>query len=155
MYGDDYAASKVAGHELKSLISYVNCEVKDLHFPLMALVDYRGYRILAMSVLPINKQSIRYGTDDAGATIYAANQVLPTLCHMGLLTWTCDLQQLLKLLESSATRLNLKPHQVRAGKPPVCLLCCGRFPSRPARSATRSTRPRTSKVTRGPMADFT
>jgi hypothetical protein len=94
MYGDDYAASKVAGHELKSLISYVNCEVKDLHFPLMALVDYRGYRILAMSVLPINKHSIRYGTDDAGATIYAANQ------------------QLLGLLESAATRLNLKPHRV-------------------------------------------
>jgi hypothetical protein len=44
LYGDDYAAAKVAGHELKSLIAYVNCEIPDLHFPLMALVDYRYAR---------------------------------------------------------------------------------------------------------------
>ena len=42
MYGhDDAAAAKVAGHELKGLQAYFNCEVKGLCFPLMALVDYR------------------------------------------------------------------------------------------------------------------
>jgi Clustered mitochondria len=34
------AAMKVAGHELKGLISYFNLNMKDLHFPIMSLVDY-------------------------------------------------------------------------------------------------------------------
>lgn len=41
LYADDSAAAKVAGLELKSLISYLNCEISELHYPLMALVDYR------------------------------------------------------------------------------------------------------------------
>mgnify|MGYP002379608953 FL=1 len=42
LYGSDYAASKVAGHELKGLMAYFNAGVKDVCLPLMALIDYRG-----------------------------------------------------------------------------------------------------------------
>jgi hypothetical protein len=42
--GSDYAAAKVAGNELKGLISYFNSGVRELRVPLMALVDYMGMR---------------------------------------------------------------------------------------------------------------
>ena len=32
----------------------------------MALVDYKGFRLIAMTKLPINSKSIRYGCSDAG-----------------------------------------------------------------------------------------
>lgn len=42
LFGSDFAAAKVAGHELKGVISYLNCRIPDLNVPLMCLVDYRG-----------------------------------------------------------------------------------------------------------------
>jgi hypothetical protein len=42
LFGNDYAAAKAAGNELRGLISYFNCQISDLNLPLMALVDYRG-----------------------------------------------------------------------------------------------------------------
>ena len=33
---------------------------------MMALVDYRGFRLIAMSVLPLKKGSLIYGSCDAG-----------------------------------------------------------------------------------------
>jgi hypothetical protein len=50
MLGSDYVAAKVAGNELRGLITYFNAGVPDLHVPLMALVDYLGFRLIAMSV---------------------------------------------------------------------------------------------------------
>ena len=41
--------------------------VKELNFPLMALVDFRGFRLVAISVLPISKKSLIYGSNDAGS----------------------------------------------------------------------------------------
>ena len=38
------------GHELKGLMSYYNAKVDGLHVPLMALIDYRGIRLLAVSM---------------------------------------------------------------------------------------------------------
>jgi hypothetical protein len=35
LYGSDYAASKVAGHELKGLLAYFNLGIRDLCLPLM------------------------------------------------------------------------------------------------------------------------
>jgi len=50
------------GHDLKGLGSYMNCGIQDLHFPLMCLVDYRGFRLIAMSILPIDETTIQYGS---------------------------------------------------------------------------------------------
>jgi len=80
LFGNDYSAAKVAGNELRGLISYFNCGIKDLNVPLMALVDYRGilaflifffffsfpmylgYRLIALSILPVNENTIIYGS---------------------------------------------------------------------------------------------
>jgi hypothetical protein len=32
----------------------------------MSILDYRGFRVIALSVLPINKETIMYGSNDAG-----------------------------------------------------------------------------------------
>ncbi len=48
-------------------------------FPLMALVDYRGFRLIALSVLPISKQTIIYGSNDAGLTVHKDDESLNTL----------------------------------------------------------------------------
>eukprot|EP01125_Pyxidicula_operculata_P011063 TRINITY_DN3612_c0_g1_i6.p1 TRINITY_DN3612_c0_g1~~TRINITY_DN3612_c0_g1_i6.p1 ORF type:complete len:233 (+),score=33.32 TRINITY_DN3612_c0_g1_i6:38-700(+) len=56
--GDDGASMKVGGHELKGMIAYQQAEVPELHLPLMALIDYRGFRVVAISMLPINKKLI-------------------------------------------------------------------------------------------------
>ena len=56
----------VSGHELKGLMAYSSLRLKHLHLPLIALVDYRGFRVVAICVLPINQHTIIYGTNDAG-----------------------------------------------------------------------------------------
>jgi len=58
LFGSDYAAAKVAGNELRGLISYFKCHIDDLNVPLMALVDYRGFRLIAMSILPVGEDTI-------------------------------------------------------------------------------------------------
>jgi len=35
------------------------------------LVDYRGFRLLAESVLPVSPRTICYGSYDAGKTVHA------------------------------------------------------------------------------------
>eukprot|EP01105_Mastigella_eilhardi_P018223 TRINITY_DN4210_c0_g1_i2.p1 TRINITY_DN4210_c0_g1~~TRINITY_DN4210_c0_g1_i2.p1 ORF type:complete len:820 (+),score=192.17 TRINITY_DN4210_c0_g1_i2:941-3400(+) len=80
MYGSEEAAAKVAGHELKGCISYFNCVtrwVRDITVPLMALVDYRGFRLVAMTELPtISKATLRYGSSDGGKTVVTSDPVL-------------------------------------------------------------------------------
>lgn len=66
----DEAAMKVASNELTGLIHCFKCEVPALHLPLMVLIDYRGYRLTALSLLPIDKSTLVYGSDDAGATVH-------------------------------------------------------------------------------------
>jgi len=69
-YGSDYASMCVGGHELKGLINVFNCHIPHLSLPLMALVDYRGFRVIAMSILPVDKDSIYYGSNDYGVNIH-------------------------------------------------------------------------------------
>ena len=42
-------------------MSYFSLGMKDVFMPLMALVDYRGFRLVAMSVLPVNSSTLIYG----------------------------------------------------------------------------------------------
>tara|TARA_R110002050_G_scaffold299314_1_gene464532 strand:+ start:996 stop:1304 length:309 start_codon:yes stop_codon:yes gene_type:complete len=64
----------VGSHELKGSIAYFNCltaeEHKKIGIPLVVLVDYMGFRLVAESLLPINKNSLIYGTSDAGKTMH-------------------------------------------------------------------------------------
>jgi len=97
LFDSDHAAMKVAGHELKGLISYFNLNMKDLHFPIMSLVDYLGFRVIAMSLLPVSKDTLIYGTADAAKTIHS------------------DSVEFNSLMKKAAARLNLSAH--RAGRP--------------------------------------
>ena len=75
LYGSEYAAMKVAGHELKGLNAYLDCHHPDLCVPLMALIDYMGFRLIAMTLLPLERGSLIYGTDDAGKTIQVDSRI--------------------------------------------------------------------------------
>ena len=43
----------MAGHELKSSQQVFNCQLDDLNLSMIAIVDYRGFRLIAQSRLPI------------------------------------------------------------------------------------------------------
>jgi hypothetical protein len=45
--GSDEAAAKAAGHDLQGTIHYFNSGLRELHLPLMALIDYKGFRMTA------------------------------------------------------------------------------------------------------------
>ncbi len=61
LYGSDEGAMKVAGHELRHLIQVFDCWLKDIHLPMSVLVDYRGFRLIAMSTLPITNSTLIHG----------------------------------------------------------------------------------------------
>lgn len=92
---NNYAAMKAASHELNGLIAYYNTKMQGIHYPLMALIDYRGYRLIAMTILPISKETLIYGSADAGNTIKA--NILPEFD--------------MKMAEMGKI-LNLKPHMI-------------------------------------------
>jgi hypothetical protein len=63
--GDDGRAAKVAALDLLGLNAMFAAAwdleahtTSDLNFPLMSLVDYRGYRLIAMSLLPIDRDTV-------------------------------------------------------------------------------------------------
>ncbi|PRP85028.1 hypothetical protein PROFUN_07316 [Planoprotostelium fungivorum] len=80
MYGGDVpdhrAAAKAAKNELKGLEAHFCRYVPGLRYPLMTLVDYKGYRVLAMAILPIDRSTLRYGSDDAGRHVHMEDEEL-------------------------------------------------------------------------------
>jgi len=92
LYGNDENAMKTASHEINGCTSFLNCGIKGLHVPLMAYIDYRGFRLMAMSLLPISKKSLIYGSSDAGQTVHTSNTIFN------------------HLFTSAAKIVNLKPH---------------------------------------------
>eukprot|EP01127_Copromyxa_protea_P013751 TRINITY_DN3720_c0_g1_i2.p1 TRINITY_DN3720_c0_g1~~TRINITY_DN3720_c0_g1_i2.p1 ORF type:complete len:1412 (+),score=225.99 TRINITY_DN3720_c0_g1_i2:23-4237(+) len=80
MYGGkkayDEKAIKAACNEKKGLTCYWQCGIPGLYFPLMCLIHYRGFCLIAVSVLPLSKGSLAYGSNDAGNTVYASNEEL-------------------------------------------------------------------------------
>lgn len=74
LLGGDINAMKVAGHELKGLTAYSSCGMLfGISFGLMTLIDYRGYRLIATSELPINAETIVYGSSDGGHTVHSSD----------------------------------------------------------------------------------
>lgn len=61
------AAAKVAGNELRGLIAYFGAGVEGLSFPLTCLIDFKGYRLVASTLLPIDgSKTLVYGSSNAG-----------------------------------------------------------------------------------------
>lgn len=92
---DDEHAMKAAGNEKKGLMVMTEAS-RDLNFnfPLMVLIHYRGFCLLASSMLPIDKSTLKYGSSDGGKTVHKENHLLN--------------QQ----MQEAATRMNLSPHTV-------------------------------------------
>lgn len=82
-------------HDLKGLRAYFNIGLPLLHFPLMAVVDYSGFRMSCQSILPIDDDTLVYGSADGGRHVYADHRLAP-------------------LLERAARAVNVKQH--RAGR---------------------------------------
>ena len=105
MYGgadaSDEHAMKAAAHELRGLCQYFSAQVPGLHFPLLSLIDYKGFRVIAVSVLPIRRDTIRYGSCDSGVTVHARNDDLNAM------------------MQEAARHLNLAPHVVGV-RPAAC-----------------------------------
>ena len=99
--GSDEAAAKAAGHDMKSLIHYFESGVQELRFPLMALIDYRGFRMTAQALLPLGKSSLIYGSSDAGRTIHKDDQ------HMN------------ELMKQTAENLNIRGHVAGSSTSPL------------------------------------
>ena len=109
MYGgpkaNDSAAIKAAGLDLKGLISLFNVstyEKNEIHFPLMALIDYRGYRLIAISILPVSKDTLIYGSADGGETVKTSDE-----------KFNCFMDKL-------GSELNLKKHIVADKQIALC-----------------------------------
>ena len=94
LYDGDANAAKAAGHELKGIMAYHNCFLKNIHLPLTAVIDYRGFRLTAMSRLPVTNRSLIYGSADAGQTVHN------------------DMPEFEDLMERAARKLNLAEHTV-------------------------------------------
>jgi Clustered mitochondria len=77
LYGDDECAMKVAGHELRALIAIhgaVHMEpVLPIALPLMSVIDYKGFRVVAQSILPVHgKKTLVYGSSDGGLRVHTS-----------------------------------------------------------------------------------
>ena len=95
MYGNDTpsdeAAMKAASNELMGLIHVFKCEVKGLHLPLSALIDSKGYRLAAFAVLPVDRTTLIYGSDNGGKTV--VNKTVSCSAKMRQLAATLNLME--------------------------------------------------------------
>jgi hypothetical protein len=88
---------KAAGHEfvgLHAFFEFINRHSPNVRVPIMQLIDYRGYRLIASCVLPLGKDTIVYGSDDAAQTVHL------------------DDAEMNGIMEQAGQFLNLKPHNV-------------------------------------------
>jgi alpha-tubulin suppressor-like RCC1 family protein/tetratricopeptide (TPR) repeat protein len=99
LYGGDEWARKVANLELLGLNGYVNCQmsVPIIHFPLVMLLEYRGYRLIASTVVPIGNNTLVYGSGDAGKTVEKKIEAVNIA------------------MDECAKLMNIKPHKTNSG----------------------------------------
>lgn len=98
LYGSDTNAMKVAAHEWRGLNCFHCANIRRIRLPLMCLVDYRGYRIVAISMLPIDSNTLVYGSDSGGVRVANYDP------------------KFAKLMKKAAKVINLKEHLTLDGK---------------------------------------
>lgn len=76
IYGNEENAQKVASHELRGLNEFYLSGVEGLSYPMMALVNYLGYCLIAISLIPISGFSLVYGSNDGGKTMHFDDPLL-------------------------------------------------------------------------------
>ena len=91
--GDEYAM-KAAAHEMRSLTAFYNYgQPIGLRVPLITLINYLGFRLVALSILPVSRHTIVYGSCDGGQTVHKSHA------------------RVAQLMKRVAKRLNLKKHK--------------------------------------------
>lgn len=53
--------------------------IRQIHVPLMCLVDYRGHRMLVSTFVPVDKSTILAGSHDAAHVIHHSHEAAETL----------------------------------------------------------------------------
>ncbi|XP_054610400.1 clustered mitochondria protein homolog isoform X2 [Dunckerocampus dactyliophorus] len=96
--GGDAAAHAAASCDLRGVQAYTSVDTEGLHTLGSAVVDYRGFRVIAQTIVPgilekNQEQSILYGSTDHGRTI---------MTH----------PRFVQLLEKASKPLRIQPHQV-------------------------------------------
>eukprot|EP01125_Pyxidicula_operculata_P017085 TRINITY_DN5945_c0_g1_i2.p1 TRINITY_DN5945_c0_g1~~TRINITY_DN5945_c0_g1_i2.p1 ORF type:complete len:1909 (-),score=399.00 TRINITY_DN5945_c0_g1_i2:471-6197(-) len=98
VYGyDDEKAMKACSHDIKGLMAYFQCTTshKDsLHVPLACVIDYRGFRVIAEAILPIDDSTLKYGSSDAAKTVHKDHPIIN------------------RKMKEAASKLKLKGHKV-------------------------------------------
>lgn len=78
--------------------------------PLFALVDFAGHRLVATALLPVGKNTLVYGSADAGRTVHSDDPVAADA------------------MQQAGSLLGLKPHVVGRGDGPLgakeMAVCC-------------------------------
>ena len=101
-----YVANKIQGHELKGLKSYFATffnagTLGMVSFPLMAIIDFKGHRITAMSELPVTgKPSLILGSMDAGIECNVMNKD----------------KEFSQIVNAASSKMGLKSHRVINGR---------------------------------------
>lgn len=104
IYSGDEFAMKAAGHELKGLINFYKVHHFGICVPLMTIIDYRGFRLVAQALLPIGDDTLVYGSSDAGVNVRT------------------DSREIEKALAAACYELNLAKHAVYPKHgPPVAM----------------------------------
>eukprot|EP01117_Protostelium_nocturnum_P011778 TRINITY_DN4294_c0_g1_i2.p1 TRINITY_DN4294_c0_g1~~TRINITY_DN4294_c0_g1_i2.p1 ORF type:complete len:1562 (-),score=510.85 TRINITY_DN4294_c0_g1_i2:353-5038(-) len=85
LFGGDEFSQKTASHELLSMNRLISCHIPGLHFPLMILVSCYGHRVLCVSKLPIDGDTLIHGSSNGGAVIHSSQEIekrIKTACQM-------------------------------------------------------------------------
>jgi hypothetical protein len=112
LYKDIERAMKTSLHELKGLTALVDWELKTVglsavKFPLIVLIDYRGYRLAATSILPLGSSTLVIGSGDGGATIHTAQK--------GVGAGRASTARLGEYIQQWGKYLNIKEHEMISG----------------------------------------
>jgi len=100
LYGGNEWSGKVANLEIHGMDAYASCLPRlpagsKLRVPLLAMVDYVGFRALVSTACPVSKRTIVYGSNDAARTVHN------------------DDPEVEKTMLLCASMLNLAPHRVK------------------------------------------
>ncbi|KAG9487024.1 hypothetical protein GDO78_007085 [Eleutherodactylus coqui] len=104
--GGDHAAHVAATHDLKGVQAYCDLDIEELYVLGTVVLDYRGYRVTAQSIIPgildrKEDQSVVYGSIDFGKTVSS------NVKYLALLQKACKPLRILK-----HTVLNEKDEEV-------------------------------------------
>lgn len=94
IYHSDEYAQKAASHELKTAMRFYQL-CPGLRIPLLAVIDYRGYRMVAESILPLTAETIRYGSNDGGHNLHDSDP------------------ELSKMMKRCARKINIAGHKIK------------------------------------------